>query len=171
MSQREEDIVRRNSHISNYTSQLPTPRALNLINFLNWHLGMTICFFWRKKWFKEELQHMLILVFRPGRAACGILVPHPGTEPSLWQWERRVLTTEPPGNSPVLIFKRKKICLCGRIYPFVSLSQVTIFKVGFIKAGLWRTGDRTRFNFILPSPDPLFTFQVCLLFLKSFACR
>ena len=81
MSQREEDIVRSNSHISNYTSQLPTPRALNLINFLNWHLGMTICFFWRKKWFKEELQHMLILVFRPGRAACGILVPHPGTEP------------------------------------------------------------------------------------------
>ena len=33
-------------------------------------------------------------------AACGILVPWPGTEPWLQQWEPKVLTTGPPGNSP-----------------------------------------------------------------------
>ena len=31
--------------------------------------------------------------------ACGILVRQPGTEPVPLHWERRVLTTEPPGKS------------------------------------------------------------------------
>ena len=43
------------------------------------------------------------------RAACGILVPHPGFEPT--HWKRRVLTTGLPGKS------LKTILQCARSHP------------------------------------------------------
>ena len=36
--------------------------------------------------------------------AYGISTPHPGINPGLQQWDRRVLTSGPPGNSPLLLY-------------------------------------------------------------------
>ena len=52
-------------------------------------------------------------------AACGILVPRPGTEPTFPALEGRFFTTGPPGKSPYLSF-----CYFEHIYltfnPFVE---------------------------------------------------
>ena len=44
-----------------------------------------------------------------GREACGILAPQPGIEPAPPSLEGEVLTTRPPGKSPVLSFKWDKV--------------------------------------------------------------
>ena len=41
-------------------------------------------------------------------SSCGIL-PHQGSEPGTWQWNRGVLTTGPPGNSHMYTLFLKKI--------------------------------------------------------------
>ena len=53
---------------------------------------------------RPSLFHHFSLFFWPGHAACGILVPWPGSNPHSLQWKRRVLTTGPPGKplSPIL---------------------------------------------------------------------
>ena len=43
-----------------------------------------------------------------GREACGILAPWPGTEPTLPALEGKVLTTGPPGKSPIFSFLRNR---------------------------------------------------------------
>ena len=46
-----------------------------------------------------------LFFFWPCYVACGILVPRPGIEPRLWQWQHRVLSTGLPGNSLSSLFK------------------------------------------------------------------
>ena len=46
--------------------------------------------------------------------ACGILVPQSGIEHTPSQWKHRVLTTGPPGKSPILLKKKKKKQFLGR---------------------------------------------------------
>ena len=50
----------------------------------------------------RSLQFIYLFIW-PYRVACGILVPWPGIEPGPWQWQSRVQTTGPPGNSQELI--------------------------------------------------------------------
>ena len=61
------------------------------------------------------------------------------------------------------------------VWENISFCVTTIssdyFQIWFHKGWFMENWGQDCFNFILPSPDPLFTFQVCLLFLKSFACR
>ena len=47
---------------------------------------------------------LLLLLFWPRWVACRILVPWPGIEPGVRQWEHWVLTTGPPGNSHMQSF-------------------------------------------------------------------
>ena len=58
----------------------------------------------RKGWKQEcyQLEQLFLFLAAPRRAACRILVPQPGIEPGPQQWQRRVLTTGPPGNSQLL---------------------------------------------------------------------
>ena len=49
---------------------------------------------------RSHSQYCIFFFFWPCHLTCGILVPQPGIEPRPRQWERRVLTTGPPGNSP-----------------------------------------------------------------------
>ena len=44
---------------------------------------------------------IIFLIFWLHRATCRILVPQPGIESRPQQWKHQVLTTGPPGNSPV----------------------------------------------------------------------
>ena len=67
---------------------------------------------WKELWHEHLYIHHtlhtsshLIYFFWPCHTACGILVPQPWIEPGPRQWKHRVLTTGPPGNSPIhLIF-------------------------------------------------------------------
>ena len=44
------------------------------------------------------------LFFQPCCTASRILVPQPGIEPGPCEWKHQILTTGPPGNSPVRVF-------------------------------------------------------------------
>ena len=63
-----------------------------------------------------------IIPFFFGCAACGILVPRLGIEPSPMHWKRRVLTTGPPGKSlkDIILSERiqetKECILCASVY-------------------------------------------------------
>ena len=52
-------------------------------------------------------------------AFCGLLVSRSGIEPRPRQWDPRILTTRPPGNSTVQFLKVEFISLCFR-FGFVS---------------------------------------------------
>ena len=66
----------------------------------------------------SENKNSFVFCFWPRCAACRILVPRPGTEPGPRQWKRQVLTTGPPGNSPVLFIYSRSIYLLS---PFLLL--------------------------------------------------
>ena len=71
--------------------------------------------------------------------ACGILVPWPGIEPLPRQWNRQVLTTGPPGNSPflcVLIIVYLRHCKISYLVPeFANKSEHESSL--FIKISIW----------------------------------
>ena len=47
---------------------------------------------------------LFVFLFLPHCVACRILVPSPGIELGPPQWKHQVLTTGPPGNSPIFMF-------------------------------------------------------------------
>ena len=47
---------------------------------------------------------LFVLFFQPCCTASRIFVPQPGIEPGPCEWKHQVLTTGPPGNSPVRVF-------------------------------------------------------------------
>jgi len=76
---------------------------------------------------------ILILFFFLQHVACGISVPHPGTEPGPWQWKPRILTSKPPRNSLQFFSCDENFniyCLSNfQIYNTVLLSVVTVLHI------------------------------------------
>lgn len=61
------------------------------------------------------ISYLLIYLFRPCHKVWGILVPLPGMNPCPRQWNRRVLTTGPLGNSLKFI-SNSDLCMCSAWY-------------------------------------------------------